>query len=202
MLSVDRAWGWLGYCVNHYKVLLIVLPEALFRVRPALRFVMAKIFDKILCPVAFDRHSAAAIRFACELAEPETSTLYLLHVVSAPTMETIIIEPHPIVTEAIAGRELEKIAQQHLPANFPYRIVLRSGDPATLIVAVAEELPADIIVMPTHGNRGVVGLIIGSVAERVVREAKRPVLTIQPGSHVSITTTTNPVTIPVRVKND
>ena len=163
---------------------------------------MAKIFDKILCPVAFDRHSAAAIRFACELAEPETSTLYLLHVVSAPTMETIVIEPHPILTEAIAGRELEKIAQEHLPSNFPYRIVLRSGDPASLIVAVAEELPADLIVMPTRGNRGVVGLIIGSVAERVVREAKRPVLTIQPGSHPSVTTTAKPVAIPIRVKND
>ena len=163
---------------------------------------MAKIFDKILCPVAFDRNSAAAIKFACELAEPETSMLYLLHVVSAPPMEPMIIEPHPIVNEAVAGRELEKIAQQHLPSDFPYRIVLRSGDPASLIVAVAEELPADIIVMPTHGNRGVLGLIIGSVAERVVREAKRPVLTIQPSSHDSLATATQPVTIPVRVKND
>jgi nucleotide-binding universal stress UspA family protein len=149
---------------------------------------MAKIFDKILCPVAFDRNSAAAIRLACEVAEPSSSTLYLLHVVSAPTVEAIeaiIIEPHPILTEAMAGRELEKIARQHLPTNFPYRIVLRSGDPASLIVAVAEELPADLIVMPTHGNRGVMGLIIGSVAERVVREARRPVLTIQPQHQAS-----------------
>jgi universal stress protein A len=162
---------------------------------------MAKVFDKILCPVAFDRNSPAAIRFACELAEPETTTLYLLHVVSAPTMATVVIEPHPILTEAIAGRELEKIAQQHLPANFPYHIILRSGDPASLIVAVAEELPADLIVMPTHGNRGLVGLIIGSVAERVVREAKRPVLTIQPGGRASVTSSSPPVSIPVRVRN-
>ena len=153
---------------------------------------MAKIFDKILCPVAFDRNSAAAIRFAYELAEPQISTLYLLHVVSAPSIETVVIEPHPILTEAIAGRELEKIAQQHLPSKFPYRIVLRSGDPASLIVMVAEELEADLIVMPTHGHRGVVGLIIGSVAERVVREAKRPVLTIQPQNPVGA------VRIPIR----
>jgi universal stress protein A len=162
---------------------------------------MAKTFDKILCPVAFDRNSVAALRFACELVEPETSTLYLLHVVSAPTIETIVTEPHPILTEAIAGRELEKIARQHLPSNFPYRIVLRSGDPASLIVAVAEELPADLIVMPTHGNRGVLGLIIGSVAERVVREAKQPVLTIRSGGRASVTTTTEPVVIPIRVKD-
>lgn len=157
---------------------------------------MAKIFDKILCPVAFDRNSAAAIRYACELAESETSTLFLLHVVSARTIETVVIEPHPILTEAIAGRELEKIARQHLPSNFPYRIVLRSGDPASLIVAVADELQADIIVMPTHGNRGVMGLIIGSVAERVVREAKRPVLTIQPQDRLS-----EAVTIPILARS-
>ena len=162
---------------------------------------MAKIFDKILCPVAFDRNSAAAIRFACELAEPNTSTLYLLHVVSAPTIETVASEPHPILTEAIAGRELEKIAREHLPSDFPYRIVLRSGDPASLIVAVAEELPADLIVIPTHGNRGVMGLLIGSVAERVVREAKRPVLTIQPGGRHSVTATSKAVAIPVRVRD-
>lgn len=164
---------------------------------------MAKTFEKILCPVAFDRNSAAAIRFAHELVEPETGTLYLLHVVSAPTIETILTEPpHPLLTEAIAGRELEKIAQQHLPSKFPYRILLRSGDPANLIVVVAEELPADLIVMPTHGNRGVVGLILGSVAERVVREAKRPVLTIRPGGHAPISTTAKPVAIPIKVKND
>jgi nucleotide-binding universal stress UspA family protein len=163
---------------------------------------MAKIFDKILCPVAFDRNSPAAIRFACELCEPETTTLYLLHVVSAPTIEAVVVlEPHPILTEAIAGRELEKIAQEHLPSNFPYRVVLRSGDPASLIVAVAEELPADLIVMPTHGNRGVMGMIIGSVAERVVREAKRPVLTIQPGGRVSVTASSEPVTVPIRVRS-
>jgi universal stress protein A len=163
---------------------------------------MAKTFEKILCPVAFDRNSAAAITFACELAEPEASTLYLLHVVSTPTIETVVIEPHPIMTEAIAGRELEKIAQQHLPANFPYRIVLRTGDPASLIVAVAEELSADLIVMPTDGNRGVVGMIIGSVAERVVREAKRPVLTIQPGHRNSSSTPTKAVTVPIRTRSE
>jgi universal stress protein A len=159
---------------------------------------MAKTFDKILCPVAFDRNSTAAIRFACELAEPETSTLYLLHVVSVPPIQTIIIEPHPILTEAIAARELEKIAQEHLPADFPYRIVLRRGDPASLIVAVAEELPADVIVMPTHGNRGMVGLFIGSVAERVVREAKRPVLTLKLGGRARVTGDSEPVAVPLR----
>jgi nucleotide-binding universal stress UspA family protein len=146
---------------------------------------MPKIFEKILCPVAFDRNSGAAIEFAYELAQPNMSTLYLLHVVSVPTMEAIALEPNPILTEGIAGRELEKLAQQHLRSSLPYRIVVRTGDPAMLIVAVAEEISADLIVMPTHGHRGIVHMLMGSVAERVVREAKRPVLTIRSGPGVT-----------------
>ena len=159
---------------------------------------MPKVFDKILCPVAFDRNSVEAVKFAYELAEPKASTLYLLHVVSVPTMETIVFEPNPILTEGIAGRELEKLARQHLPSNFSYRIILRTGDPAGSIIAVAEELPADLIVMPTHGHQGIAHLIVGSVAERVVREAKRPVLTIRPDRRTPVTMVSERVSIPIR----
>jgi universal stress protein A len=148
---------------------------------------MPKIFEKILCPVAFDRNSDAAIEFAYELANPNMSTLYLLHVVSVPTMEAIVLEPNPVLTEGIAGRELEKLAQQHVRSRLPYRILVRTGDPATLIVAVAEEIAADLIVMPTHGHRGIAHMLMGSVAERVVREAKRPVLTIRSGPGAAAT---------------
>ncbi len=149
---------------------------------------MPKVFEKILCPVGFDRNSAAAIEFACELAEPNRSMLYLLHVVSGPRMERMLIEPHPVFTEGIATRELEKLAQQHVAANVSHRIVVRTGDPAALIVAVAEELEADLILMPTHGDQGIVHMIMGSVAERVVREAKRHVLTVRPGLRGTSTT--------------
>jgi universal stress protein A len=148
---------------------------------------MPKIFEKILCPVAFYRNSDAAIEFAYELVQPNMSTLYLLHVVSVPTMEAIMLEPNPILTEGIASRELEKLAQQHLPSDVPYRIVIRTGDPARLIMQVAEEIGADLIVMPTHGHRGIVHMMMGSVAERVVREAKRPVLTIRSGPRAAVT---------------
>jgi hypothetical protein len=57
--------------------------------------------------VAFYRNSDAAIEFAYELVQPNMSTLYLLHVVSVPTMEAIMLEPNPILTEGIASRELQ-----------------------------------------------------------------------------------------------
>src|SRR5215831_13186595 len=106
---------------------------------------MPRIFQKILCPIAFDPNSGAAIEFAQGLADPRMSILYLLYVLSAPTVNTVVLEPHPILTEGIAERELQKLASVHLPSNFAYQIVLRAGDPASLIVAVAEELQADLI---------------------------------------------------------
>jgi universal stress protein A len=139
---------------------------------------MPKTFNRILCPISFDRNSVAALKFAHELADADKSTLLLLHVVSAPRMEPVMLEPNPVVTEGIAERELEKLVQQHLASNTSYRIMTRRGDPASVIVAVAEELDVDLIVMPTHGHKGVERMILGSVAERVVREARWPVLTI------------------------
>jgi universal stress protein A len=141
---------------------------------------MSKTFNRILCPIGFDRNSVAALKFAHELADTDKSMLLLLHVVSAPMMEPVMLEPNPVVSEGIAERELEKLVQQHLPSNTSYRIMTRRGDPASVIVTVAEELDVDLIVMPTHGHKGVERMILGSVAERVVREARWPVLTIGP----------------------
>jgi nucleotide-binding universal stress UspA family protein len=138
-----------------------------------------KIFYKILCPIGFDSNSAAALKFAYELADPDRSTLYLLHVVSVPIMEPIMLEPNPVLSEKVAERELERFMQQHLASSAFCRIVTRRGDPAAVIVTLAEELNVDLIVMPTHGHRGIERMILGSVAERVARESGRPVLTIR-----------------------
>ena len=140
---------------------------------------MSKIFNKILCPIGFDRNSVAALKFAHELADPAKGMLYLLHVVSVPRIEPIMLEPNPVLTKGIAERELKKLVQQHLTSDASYRIITRRGDPASVIVAVAEESNVDLIVMPTHGHTGIERMILGSVAERVVREASRPVLTIR-----------------------
>jgi len=91
-----------------------------------------------------------------------------------------MVEPNPVLSEGIAERELEKLVQQHLASSAAYQIVTRRGDPASVIVTVAEELKVDLIVMPTHGHKGIARMILGSVAERVVRESRWPVLTIGP----------------------
>jgi len=146
---------------------------------------MARIFNKILCPIGFDRNSVAALKFAYELADPNKSTLYLLHVVSVPRIEPMMLEPNPVLSEGIAERELQKLVQEHLASGASCKIVTRRGDPAPVIVSVAHELSVDLIVMPTHGDKGVQRMVQGSVVERVVCEARRPVLTIRPSFRAS-----------------
>jgi len=142
---------------------------------------MTKVFKKIMCPVDFDQGSADAIDFACKLAELHDSTIYLLHVVSTPKFDHVLLEPpHPIITEAVARKELKKVAGRQLEAKVPHQLVVRTGDPAAMIVAAAEELEVDLIVMATHSGRDLTRLIFGSVAERVIHETKRPVLNIRP----------------------
>ena len=141
---------------------------------------MTKVFNKIMCPVDFDQGSAAAVDFACKLAELHDSTIYLLHVVSMPRFDQVLLEPpHPIITEAVARKELTKVAGRQLASKIPHELVVRTGDPAATIVAVAEELGVDLIVMATHSSRDLTRLIFGSVAERVIHETKRAVLNIK-----------------------
>jgi len=129
-----------------------------------------------------------ALRFAHELADTDESVLCLLHVVSAPKMQPIMLDPNPVISEGIAERELEKLVQQHLTSSASYRIITRRGGPALVIVTVAAKLKADLIVMPTHGHKGIERMLLGNVAEQVVREATRPALTIRSSSRAPTNT--------------
>jgi nucleotide-binding universal stress UspA family protein len=83
-------------------------------------------------------------------------------------------------SDSEARAELEKIACQHLAGKVRYEIYTQTGgEPAHAIVKSIEELGVDSVVMATHGRKGIGRLILGSVAERVVRESPRPVLTVR-----------------------
>ena len=140
-----------------------------------------KVFAKILCPVDFDQASGEAVEMASRLAELQGSTVYLLHVVGAPRLDQILLEsPHPIMTESVARTELKKFASRHLESRIRYQLVVRTGDPAAMIVAAAEEFAVDLIVMATHSGRELTRLLFGSVAERVIHDTRRPVLNLRP----------------------
>ena len=89
-------------------------------------------------------------------------------------------DPYP-VWEKNARAELEKLAAAHLEGHsIVYKVETLSGEPSDGILKQAEEMDADLIVLATHGRTGVSHLLIGSVAERVIRGSRRPVLVVRP----------------------
>ncbi len=145
---------------------------------------MSQLFTKILCPVDFDEPSMAALDFARALAEQNGATLTVLHVAPLPMNATEIspipLEPYP-VWEQIARARLEKVVAEHLEGKgVPFEAETRSGEAAFGILEHARETDPDVIVMATHGRTGVSHFFIGSVAERVIRQATRPVLVFRP----------------------
>ncbi len=148
-------------------------------------------FKKILCPIDFDENSLTALDAAAEMARASDAMIELLHVVP------IIIQPGgtPIYVDVYTAEEndskakLLELAKAHL-AGVKYELKTTVAQPAAAILHAQKETGADVIVMSTHGRRGLAHLILGSVAERVVREALCPVLTI----HSHDATTTEPAT--------
>jgi len=141
------------------------------------------LFDKIVCAVDFDESSAVVLHFARELARQNGATLCVLHVAPLPINATefspIPMDPYP-VWEKTARAELEKLAAAHLEGRgITYKIETRSGEAADGILGQAQEMDADLIVLATHGRKGVSHFLLGSVAERVIRRSPRPVLVVR-----------------------
>lgn len=141
----------------------------------------AKIFNKILCPIDFD-HSLDALDFAIRLARQNDAKLYALNVATIPIGAAELtsgLDEQPF-WEVTAKARLEQIAKQKLVNTVEYELITRSGDASAGILTAAVEEHIDLIVMTTHGRSGISHFFLGSVAERVVREASCPILTIRP----------------------
>ena len=138
-------------------------------------------YRTILCPVDFDENSLAALTHAAQLATEMDATLHLLHVITIiPTAPEIVqsLEPQ---SDLSARQRLQKIADRELVGikhQLHTKLAFASHIPKS-ILATAHELGADLIVMATHGRSGLPHLLLGSVAEAVVRNATCPVLTIR-----------------------
>jgi nucleotide-binding universal stress UspA family protein len=137
----------------------------------------------ILVPVTFDEVSGAALAHALDLAAGSGAGVHLLHVVEllgiVPPDALGLGAPELLAqTEEAAREALDQLVLEHAGRGVPLWSALRVGDAAREIVAVARSLPADLVVMGTHGRRGVAHALLGSVAEKVVRTSEVPVLTV------------------------
>jgi len=142
---------------------------------------------RILVPVDFSKSSLKALDYALALAKTFKAEVVVLYVVepvyySAPdltggaeTMVTLMDEQR-----RIGRQQLLRLEQRYAKAGARLRGVLQTGTAYRAIADAAQALKADLIVMGTHGRTGVSHLLVGSVAERVVRTAPCPVLTVNP----------------------
>jgi len=134
---------------------------------------------RILVPTDFSEPSGAALNYGMELADAFSAQLYLLHVTDENGVN--FEADFPMVQfESAPQEQLERLAAQHAAKNRRTEYALRIGAPSDQIVRYAGSRDIDLIVMGTHGRSGVPHMLMGSVAEKVVRSAPCPVLTIRP----------------------
>ncbi|MBN2508269.1 MAG: universal stress protein [Verrucomicrobia bacterium] len=137
----------------------------------------------ILAPVDFSPPSLAALRCAAAFAGHFGAQLVLLHVlepVTMPDMEYLPMAMRPDRLVERAARKLRVLAKPQ--GGQPSRVgqtLVRIGKPFREITGAARELGADLIIIATHGHTGLERVLLGSTAERVVRFAPCPVLTLR-----------------------
>jgi nucleotide-binding universal stress UspA family protein len=144
-----------------------------------------KPFEKILTAIDFSESSDFAFEYALTLARQFQAELTVMHVINEPVDLRGFYVPHisfeQLEKEIEEGAEkmMEKFCQTKMGDFSRYTTAVVAGIPYEEILRKAEETGASLIVLGTHGRTGIDHLIFGSTAERVVRSAACPVLTIR-----------------------
>jgi nucleotide-binding universal stress UspA family protein len=136
----------------------------------------------ILVPIDLDDPVAHVLDYAVALAGKFDARVHLLHVVPWPLLGAEVPVGLTTAMREIMNRkqqELDQLAAAHIAKVPVGSAVLKTGDAPTVITAMAKHLGADLIVMGTHGRRGLSRLVLGSVAESVARTAPCPVLLVR-----------------------
>lgn len=145
-----------------------------------------KRFKQILATTDLSPESFAAVQYAAHLAEGQGAKLTILHVPQTTTLLfTDFAPPVDLLSldrtiEAAARETLEAWVRRHVKSKSGVRVVIRAGVTHEVVCKAAAEAGANLIVMATHGRKGIGHVILGSVTERVLREAPCPVLVVRP----------------------
>jgi nucleotide-binding universal stress UspA family protein len=144
----------------------------------------------ILVPTDFSEQSNPAIRYGCALAQKFDSTLHLVNVVedvyplipeSGMVLPTAVTHMHDLRLAADKGLEQRPPAEWSQGLTITREVLV--GNAANEIIRYARNKQIDLVVIGTHGRTGLMHVILGSVAEKVVRRAPCPVLTVRPDGH-------------------
>jgi nucleotide-binding universal stress UspA family protein len=141
----------------------------------------------ILVPTDFSEYSDRAIKQAVDIAEQNNAKMYLLHVVDQLQQCAIdycipleVMQKVQSDSEKEASRKMQEEAQKITQAKkIDVTFDVKSGIPFEEILKEQQERKADLIVIASHGRTGILKSLIGSVADKVMREAKCPVLLVR-----------------------
>lgn len=139
---------------------------------------------RILFPTDFSEHSEHAWTYALAFAKEFGAELHLIHVVAAPPHvgeAYVTYDPKQLLeaTTAEANAQLDRMVEAARDARLTFHRLVVTGVDFREIIEAARTREVDLIVMATHGRTGLAHALMGSVAEKVVRKAPCPVLTIK-----------------------
>jgi nucleotide-binding universal stress UspA family protein len=139
---------------------------------------------KILVPTDFSANAALAYPYASTLAATFGASIVLVHV-TEPLIYPVGPGQIPVGWESLESERAEHVADElaRLRSAFgdvPVSAIRRDGSPALEVVRCARDEAVDLIVVATHGHTGIKHLLMGSNAEKIVRKAPCPVLTVRP----------------------
>lgn len=144
---------------------------------------------RILVPTDFSGFANKALDYAQAFAERNGAEIVLLHVVEptyyAELDQTIPPNFFELQRDLVRSRHehLDRIAKEKVTGRVPARAVVHLGNPYSVIVETAKAMAVDLIIIATHGHTGLKHALLGSTAERVVRHAPCPVLTVRDREH-------------------
>ena len=140
---------------------------------------------KVLVPIDFSDYSKNALKYAVNFAKSFNADIILIYVVEPviypPDFSMGQIAMPSINTEwdNRAKDELQKLAKSEIAEIANVKTVIKTGKPFVEIIETAKEENVDLIIIATHGHSGVEHILFGSTAEKVVRKAPCPVLTLR-----------------------
>ena len=140
---------------------------------------------KILVPIDFSDYSKNSLKYAASFANKFSAEITLIYVVEPViyppdfSMGQIAIPSVNAEWDLKANEQLEKLGKQEIPESIKVSIIIKTGKPFLEIIDTAAEENIDLIIISTHGHSGVEHILFGSTAEKVVRKAPCPVLTLR-----------------------
>ncbi len=140
------------------------------------------LLKQILVASGFGDASEVALAYARALARTFGSSLHLLHVMENLFLRPVPVDPH-LLNAAAMQRLAERLTDDDRAALHAHAVLETSDNAAEVIVKYAGAHSIDLIVMGTHGRGAMAQLLVGSVAEKVVRTAPCPVLTVRHPEH-------------------